>query len=67
MVPVSKTAELCLQTNENSEKEIEIVKFFLYDSKMVCEKCEVKLAKIVTPDPWKSGARNTTEGKSIFL
>lgn len=30
---------------------------------MVCEKCEAKLAKIVTPDPWKSGARNTTEGK----
>ncbi|XP_063697945.1 cysteine-rich PDZ-binding protein [Culicoides brevitarsis] len=29
---------------------------------MVCDKCEAKLAKIVTPDPWKSGARNTTEG-----
>jgi hypothetical protein len=29
---------------------------------MVCEKCESKLAKIVTPDPWKAGARNTTEG-----
>ncbi|KAG4072530.1 hypothetical protein HA402_004619 [Bradysia odoriphaga] len=28
---------------------------------MVCEKCEKKLDKIITPDPWKSGARNTTE------
>merc|ERR1712179_85973 len=28
---------------------------------MVCDKCEKKLGKIVTPDPWKSGARNTTE------
>lgn len=29
---------------------------------MVCEKCEKKLSKIVTPDPWKTGAKNTTEG-----
>ena len=29
---------------------------------MVCEKCEKKLSKVITPDPWKSGARNTTEG-----
>lgn len=29
---------------------------------MVCEKCEKKLGKVITPDPWKSGARNTTEG-----
>lgn len=29
---------------------------------MVCEKCQKKLGKVVTPDPWKSGARNTTEG-----
>lgn len=28
---------------------------------MVCEKCEKKLGKVITPDPWKSGARNTTE------
>jgi cysteine-rich PDZ-binding protein len=28
---------------------------------MVCEKCEQKLSKIVTPDPWKTGARNTTK------
>lgn len=33
---------------------------------MVCEKCEAKLAKIITPDPWKAGARNTTEGKLTF-
>ncbi|XP_059480470.1 cysteine-rich PDZ-binding protein [Neocloeon triangulifer] len=29
---------------------------------MVCAKCEAKVAKIITPDPWKAGARNTTEG-----
>uniref|UniRef100_T1GFK2 Cysteine-rich PDZ-binding protein n=1 Tax=Megaselia scalaris TaxID=36166 RepID=T1GFK2_MEGSC len=28
---------------------------------MVCAKCEAKLSKIVTPDPWKAGARNTTQ------
>ncbi|CAH0392946.1 unnamed protein product [Bemisia tabaci] len=28
---------------------------------MVCEKCEKKLGKVITPDPWKSGARNTNE------
>ncbi|XP_018023017.1 cysteine-rich PDZ-binding protein [Hyalella azteca] len=28
---------------------------------MVCEKCEKKLGKVITPDVWKSGARNTTE------
>lgn len=28
---------------------------------MVCEKCEKKLGKVITPDPWKSGARNTVE------
>lgn len=29
---------------------------------MVCAKCEKKLGKVITPDPWKTGARNTTEG-----
>ncbi|XP_070578921.1 cysteine-rich PDZ-binding protein-like [Ptychodera flava] len=29
---------------------------------MVCEKCQKKLGKVITPDPWKSGARNTVEG-----
>ncbi|KAH9406890.1 PREDICTED: cysteine-rich PDZ-binding protein-like [Rhagoletis zephyria] len=29
---------------------------------MVCEKCQKKLGKVITPDAWKSGARNTTEG-----
>ncbi|KAF8774769.1 cysteine-rich PDZ-binding protein-like [Argiope bruennichi] len=29
---------------------------------MVCDKCEKKLGKVITPDPWKAGARNTTEG-----
>lgn len=28
---------------------------------MVCHKCEKKLGKIITPDRWKEGARNTTE------
>jgi hypothetical protein len=30
---------------------------------MVCEKCEKKLAKVITPDVWKDGARNVTGGK----
>mmetsp|Transcript_9089 Transcript_9089/g.8012 ORF Transcript_9089/g.8012 Transcript_9089/m.8012 type:complete len:100 (+) Transcript_9089:36-335(+) len=30
---------------------------------MVCDKCEKKLDKIVTPDAWKDGARNITKGK----
>lgn len=32
---------------------------------MVCDKCEAKLSKVVTPDPWKTGARNVTEGNLI--
>ena len=30
---------------------------------MVCEKCEKKgkLGKVITPDPWKAGASNTTQ------
>lgn len=28
---------------------------------MVCEKCQKKLGSVITPDPWKSGARNTVE------
>ena len=28
---------------------------------MVCEKCQKKLGKVVTPDTWKEGASNTTE------
>lgn len=28
---------------------------------MVCDKCEKKLGKVITPDPWKAGARNTVE------
>ncbi|XP_050446541.1 lysine-specific demethylase 6A-like isoform X2 [Cataglyphis hispanica] len=31
------------------------------DLDMVCEKCEKKLGKVITPDPWKTGARNTVE------
>lgn len=34
---------------------------------MVCEKCTKKLGKVITPDTWKEGARNTTEsgGRAI--
>ncbi|KAJ8976912.1 hypothetical protein NQ317_014084 [Molorchus minor] len=28
---------------------------------MVCDKCQKKCGTVITPDPWKSGARNTTE------
>lgn len=28
---------------------------------MVCDKCQAKVGKVITPDTWKSGARNTTE------
>jgi len=28
---------------------------------MVCESCEKKLNTVICPDPWKDGARNTTE------
>eukprot|EP01066_Platyproteum_vivax_P002376 Platyproteum_vivax@DN128_c0_g1_i1.p2 len=30
---------------------------------MVCDKCEKKLSKLVTPDVWKDGARNVVGGK----
>ncbi|OQR92062.1 hypothetical protein ACHHYP_04080 [Achlya hypogyna] len=30
---------------------------------MVCGKCEEKLSKLIVPDKWKDGARNTTGGK----
>eukprot|EP00697_Spironema_sp_BW2_P014162 gnl/Spiro4/4552_TR2269_c0_g1_i1.p2 gnl/Spiro4/4552_TR2269_c0_g1~~gnl/Spiro4/4552_TR2269_c0_g1_i1.p2 ORF type:complete len:115 (-),score=18.68 gnl/Spiro4/4552_TR2269_c0_g1_i1:172-486(-) len=33
---------------------------------MPCEACQKKLTRIVTPDPWKAGSRNTNEtGRSI--
>ncbi|XP_063774459.1 cysteine-rich PDZ-binding protein [Pseudophryne corroboree] len=28
---------------------------------MVCDNCEKKLGTVITPDTWKTGARNTTE------
>lgn len=28
---------------------------------MVCKDCEKKLGRVICPDPWKSGARNTVE------
>merc|ERR1711879_176464 len=31
--------------------------------KMVCSKCEKKLDKVICPDVWKDGARNTTGGR----
>lgn len=30
---------------------------------MVCDRCEEKLSKLVVPDKWTEGARNTTGGK----
>ncbi|EQC34554.1 cysteine-rich PDZ-binding protein [Saprolegnia diclina VS20] len=30
---------------------------------MVCGKCEEKLSKLIVPDKWKDGARNTMGGK----
>ncbi|KAG9299649.1 hypothetical protein G9A89_020820 [Geosiphon pyriformis] len=29
---------------------------------MVCKKCEKKLAKVICPDKWKEGSRNTAVG-----
>ncbi|XP_039254600.1 cysteine-rich PDZ-binding protein-like [Styela clava] len=29
---------------------------------MVCDKCQKKLGTVATPDPWKTGAKNTNEG-----
>lgn len=28
---------------------------------MVCDKCQKKVGTVITPDPWKKGARNTIE------
>jgi len=28
---------------------------------MVCDSCQKKLGTVICPDPWKDGARNTTE------
>lgn len=36
-------------------------------SAMVCGNCQKKLGKIITPDPWKSGARNTTGKFAAFV
>lgn len=33
---------------------------------MVCGKCQKKLGKVITPDVWKSGSRNTI-GKWLDL
>ena len=47
-----------------SGHEIEKKKvYFAEITNMVCEKCEKKgkLGKVITPDPWKAGASNTTK------
>ena len=47
-----------------SGHEIEKKKvYFAEITNMVCEKCEKKgkLGKVITPDPWKAGASNTTQ------
>lgn len=33
---------------------------------MVCEACEKKQSKVIVPDKWKAGARNTN-GKNFFF
>jgi len=36
--------------------------FFVTEASiMVCATCQSKVGKVITPDPWKSGARNTNE------
>merc|ERR1712136_272464 len=42
-------------------EKVNVVNFSLKELKMVCEKCEKKLGRVITPDKWKDGARNTTE------
>ena len=32
---------------------------------MVCNDCEKKLGKVITPDTWKAGARNTN-GEYVY-
>ena len=32
---------------------------------MVCEKCEKKLKRVIVPDKWKDGARNTDKGARV--
>ncbi|KAI9293749.1 hypothetical protein K502DRAFT_305876 [Neoconidiobolus thromboides FSU 785] len=34
---------------------------------MVCKKCEKKLGKVICPDKWKDGARNSSTGKDRKL
>jgi len=34
---------------------------FGFFQSMVCSECEKKQKKVITPDTWKAGARNTTE------
>jgi hypothetical protein len=43
--------------DKGEEEEEEV----LIGYRMVCGNCQKKLGKVITPDPWKSGARNTTE------
>ena len=34
---------------------------------MVCKTCEKKLARVICPDKWKDGARNTLESGGRML
>lgn len=62
---LNETKDRTVNTHEkhsikiNTKTEVDQSNFQIV--KMVCEKCEKKLGKVITPDPWKSGARNTTE------
>ena len=53
-------SQLCFQTIITSMNII--LQIISVCHTMVCEKCEKKgkLGKVITPDPWKAGASNTT-------
>lgn len=34
---------------------------------MVCDKCEKKLGKVITPDPWKAGGKIPTYSCYIYF
>ncbi|XP_069962948.1 cysteine-rich PDZ-binding protein [Bactrocera oleae] len=34
---------------------------------MVCDRCEAKLSKVATPDPWKNGAGKRKINENKFL
>ena len=51
----------CISFIFRRKEEITLVDLKRETLNMVCEKCEKKLGRVITPDKWKDGARNTTE------